>query len=653
MPRMTTARLLSSFAVTTCLSIPLAYAATAPAPSDAPTRVSAGVDASVSGARTRQISFHQSVVVQPNGEYTSKVSQVIKVLSRSGLKESNPFQETFSSSLSTLKVVKAWVTTPAGTVTDIPKSDIYVRPVPAAHGAPMYSRSKVLSIVIPNFAVGDELHLITEKHQFAPYFKNEYSNYWMIPQSQSARDESISVTAPASMHLHDAQTGGWTVSQKKSGNMVVLSAHFTTHHAYYAGPSTVSARDYSPLFEVTSFPTWASVGAAYWSRAQQQAAVTPVVRAVADRVAGNLKGWAAVKALYAWDSAQVRYVGLELGVGGFVPISATKTLETGYGDCKAHSTLLEALLAAKGITAYPVIINWSNTFSKPPLPTPFWFNHAIDYLPKYHVFLDSTGEYETPGQLAIGERGKPTVIAGPHPRLLYTPGAEPAHNRLVYNATLHLTADGGITGTAQMTTHGWWAWMYREIFASVPPSAYGHVMNLLLTPSGGGSGSFTPGVPTMLDKPFVVGAHWSNPHFTAPGKNISFPMPPGPYLVPSLSGTPNPINALASAAGASQRAHPVVTYLGQVDWKTTLDFPAGYTPSYLPHDVTVSNPAGSFSYHVATSNNSIVTDYTLKLNKIVYGQKSYAALHQLLLADLKSQRTPFVLTQTPAAKPRS
>ncbi|OZB38766.1 MAG: hypothetical protein B7X48_11955 [Acidiphilium sp. 34-60-192] len=172
MPRMTTARLLSSFAVTTCLSIPLAYAATAPAPTDATNRVPAGVDASVSGARTRQISFHQSVVVQPNGEYTSKVSQVIKVLSRSGLKESNPFQETFSSSLSTLKVVKAWVTTPAGTVTDIPKSDIYVRPVPAAHGAPMYSRSKVLSIVIPNFAVGDELHLITEKHQFAPYFKS-------------------------------------------------------------------------------------------------------------------------------------------------------------------------------------------------------------------------------------------------------------------------------------------------------------------------------------------------------------------------------------------------------------------------------------------------------------------------------------------------
>ena len=645
MPRPNLSCLLFSLTITTCLTTASAYAASVPGP--------APVNPSISGARTRQISFHQTVMVQADGTYTSTVSQVIKVLSRSGLKTTNPFQEQFSSSLSTLKVLKAWVTTPTGQSSPIPTTDIYVRPVPAAQGAPMYSRAKVLSIVIPDFAVGDELHLITEKHQFAPYFKNQYSNYWMIPQSQSARDETISVTAPAAMQLRAAQKGGWTLSHKQTGKMLTLSARFTTHHAYYAGPATVSARDYSPIFEVTSFPTWASVGAAYWARAQQQAAVTPVVQTVANRIAGNLKGWAAVKALYAWDSAQVRYVGLELGVGGFVPISATKTLETGYGDCKAHSTLLEALLAAKGITAYPVIINWSNTFSKPPLPTPFWFNHAIDYLPKYHVFLDSTGEYETPGQLAIGERGKPTVIAGPHPRLLYTPGAQPAHNRLVYNATLHLTASGGITGQAQMTTHGWWAWMYREIFASVPPGAYGHVMNLLLTPSGGGSGTFSPGVPTVLDQPFVVGAHWSNPHFTAPGKNISFPMPPGPYLVPSLSGTPNPINALAAAAGATLRRHPVVTYLGQVDWQTTLDIPAGYAPRYVPHDVALTNPAGSFSYHVTTTASSIVTNYTLKLNKIVYGQKTYPALHQLLLADLKSQRTPFVLTRTPASKPRS
>ncbi|EQD67847.1 hypothetical protein B1B_05790, partial [mine drainage metagenome] len=188
--------------------------------------------------------------------------------------------------------------------------------------------------------------------------------------------------------------------------------------------------------------------------------MTPLVKQVADQVAGKLHGWDAVKALYMWESQHIHYIGLELGVGGYVPISANTTLKTGYGDCKQHSTLLEALLAARGIQVDPVLINWSNGFTLLPLPG-LDFNHAIDYLPKYHVFLDATGEFETPGQLAIGERDKDVVISGPHPRLARTPGAEPAHNKLVYDATLHLAADGTLSGSARMTTHGWWAWFNR------------------------------------------------------------------------------------------------------------------------------------------------------------------------------------------------
>lgn len=597
-----------------------------------------------SGTDIRQLSFNGEIHVKTNGQFTERDAQVIEALTRSGAHSINPYQQTFSSSLSTLKVLSAWIETPQKTHVTVPTSDIFVRPVPAAGGAPMYSRAKVLNIVLPHFTKGDKLHITTLLTQTRPYFPNQYFGVWGVDESQSARNQKITVQAPVSMHLKAAQRGGWSLTHHIGGKIETFRATLAMHHAHFPGPATVSSDDYSPVFEVTSYPTWASVGQAYWARAKAMAAVTPLVKKIADRVAGKLHGWNAVKALYAWDSAHINYIGLELGVGGFVPISANETLKTGYGDCKAHSTLLEALLAARGITAYPVMINWSDSFDLVPLPGPD-FNHAINYLPKYHVFLDATGEYETPGQLAVGERDKPVVVASPHSELLHTPGGQPSKNRLDYHATLHLAANGTLSGQARMTTYGWWAWFNRLIFSEVPPGAYKRLMNSVLNTSGGGEGSFAHGNPEQLDKPFQIRAHWTTPAYAIPGKTLALPLPAGPYLVPGLSGTKDPISALAEVAGPKHRVHSINTYFGEIDWHTTLILPPKYAPTYLPPDSHIHNAAGSFSFAVKDHNGRVEAHYQLRLAHVLYTPSQYTKLRKLLLADLRAQHTPMIFHQ--------
>ncbi|MGH9607775.1 MAG: hypothetical protein ACRD3N_18975, partial [Terracidiphilus sp.] len=153
----------------------------------------------------------------------------------------------------------------------------------------------------------------------------QFFDVWGPEENESARNQSIVVYAPVSMNLRAAQRGGWTIVHHTEGDTDVFTATLAEHHAEFPGILTVDSSDYSPIFEVTSFPTWASVGKAYWARAQAKAAVTPLVRQVADRVAGKLHGWAAVKAVYTWESEHIHYIGLELGVGGYVPISANTT----------------------------------------------------------------------------------------------------------------------------------------------------------------------------------------------------------------------------------------------------------------------------------------------------------------------------------------
>lgn len=58
----------------------------------------------------------------------------------------------------------------------------------------------------------------------------------------------------------------------------------------------------------------------------------------------------------------IRYVGIWLGNGGIVPHPAEDILQNRYGDCKDKATLLQALLAAKGIYSQQVLINLGDSF---------------------------------------------------------------------------------------------------------------------------------------------------------------------------------------------------------------------------------------------------------------------------------------------------
>jgi hypothetical protein len=62
----------------------------------------------------------------------------------------------------------------------------------------------------------------------------------------------------------------------------------------------------------------------------------------------------AVDAVLAFVHAHVRYVAVELGIGGWKPTDPETTLERGWGDCKALSLLAVELLKRAGIQAVPV-----------------------------------------------------------------------------------------------------------------------------------------------------------------------------------------------------------------------------------------------------------------------------------------------------------
>ena len=84
-----------------------------------------------------------------------------------------------------------------------------------------------------------------------------------------------------------------------------------------------------------------------------------------------------VKALYDYMGETTRYVSIQLGIGGQQPASAAEVFRTKFGDCKALSNYLHAMLAACDIESFYTIIHTQNKHIPRDFATPAIANHAI------------------------------------------------------------------------------------------------------------------------------------------------------------------------------------------------------------------------------------------------------------------------------------
>jgi hypothetical protein len=61
-----------------------------------------------------------------------------------------------------------------------------------------------------------------------------------------------------------------------------------------------------------------------------------------------------------------------------------------YGDCKDVTTLMSALLAAKGVASEYALINTSPVYQLDATPQVASFNRVILYLPEFDLYADPT-----------------------------------------------------------------------------------------------------------------------------------------------------------------------------------------------------------------------------------------------------------------------
>jgi hypothetical protein len=127
------------------------------------------------------------------------------------------------------------------------------------------------------------------------------------------------------------------------------------------------------------FSSWLGMGNWYRNLTNGRRDASPeITQQVATITASAHTPLEKMKALALFVQHDIRYVAIELGIGGWQPHAASEVFAHRYGDCKDKATLLSTMLSQAGIESFYVVINSERGSVTPQVPANVGgFNHVI------------------------------------------------------------------------------------------------------------------------------------------------------------------------------------------------------------------------------------------------------------------------------------
>lgn len=213
--------------------------------------------------------------------------------------------------------------------------------------------------------------------------------------------------------------------------------------------------------------SWTAIGRWYTNLTREKRTPTPEIESkTAALIEGKPYFDSRLRALTEFIQTEIRYVAIEIGIGGYQPHSAAEIFRERYGDCKDKVTLLAVMLEAAHLRGHYLIISTHRGLVHPKLPSTTTFNHAVIAVEiptdadvaryqsvvtasdgtRYLIF-DPTDEY-TPVGLLRGELQNTyaLLVTDSGGELIRTPLLEPDTNKVTRMGHFVMTSDGAISG---------------------------------------------------------------------------------------------------------------------------------------------------------------------------------------------------------------
>lgn len=296
----------------------------------------------------------------------------------------------------------------------------------------------------------------------------EQLNAYSLPGWYPPRDKKMSVqlsryilTAPADYKVRlklintDVKP---IISQKKDKITYVWEIHnlkvmpdeaFATSSEHYDPSMLVGPSEFEMEGYKGNMSTWSDYGKFYYSLYKGRDILPEEVKKQVHVLTDNLQDpYKKIAVLYDYLQKNTHYVLIMFGIGGLQPYDATYVAKNKYGDCKALSNFMVALLKEAGIKGYPVAI-WGGDEVRE-FVTDFpshQANHIICAVPvdRDTVWLECTSQSLPPGYLTKFTSNRYGLLIDENGgQLVHTPAYLIKDNISVRKISAELDLDGNL-----------------------------------------------------------------------------------------------------------------------------------------------------------------------------------------------------------------
>ncbi len=369
--------------------------------------------------------------------------------------------------------IRGWCIPAQGKDYEVKDKDAVEISLPKVEGSELVSDVKDKVLRIPASDPGNIIGYEYER-EAQPYVLQDV---WSFQETSPVREAHYSLQLPQGWEYKATWLNYPEAKASQTGNQaqwVVSDVKGIRHEDYMppwpgvAGQMIVSFFPPGGSVQNKGFQNWQQMGIWYQALLSGRSDASPEIKQKVVALTGSAgTPLDKMKALAGFAQKDIRYVAIELGIGGWQPHAAAEVFTHRYGDCKDKVTLMSAMLREIGVENYYVVINSERGSVMPQTPAHMGgFDHVIIAIklaadvtdsslvatmvhPKLGkiLFFDPTDEMTPFGQLSGALQANYGLLVAPDGgELIELPQLPPGTNGIWRTAKLSLSAAGTLSG---------------------------------------------------------------------------------------------------------------------------------------------------------------------------------------------------------------
>lgn len=466
--------------------------------------------------------------------------------------------------------------------------------------------------------------ITTSNTGFIPYF-NFLSRY-----NQSVEKSTIIINNPTEIPIRSLKND-WALYNIKEHSNTTREIHYSASNikaiVYESGapsflklsPFIKFSLDHFTLINKTgTAKNWAEMGKWQYENLLRGRGILPesTINEINKLTANAKTDLEKSKLIYQYVQNKTRYISIQLGIGGWQPITASKVDQNGYGDCKALTNYTKALLDSQNIpNNYCVVYSGNKKIDFPENFSALMGNHVFLNLPQKtgeDIWLECTSQTNPFGFIGGFTDDRNVLVITPEKGYIKRTKKYTASDNL--NTLTVKARFNGVNNTLEGSFQNQFEGMALRTCTGIVnsknkvlklQSIFSHLNN------------FTPkNIKTQSGYENSIG------EVSAAFKIDNFAIKAGPrYII-----KPNIFNTISPLKNTSKRRLPYVVDRGKTENATyTIDLSDQYTHKSLPNNFSINNDYGSYQieYESLNQGNFIKMTRKLQLHEITITPEKY------------------------------